>query len=310
MCAFFLVFALNRNWLSKFTCLLVGLNDPYLIKDVVKRVDLSSLVLFVMMAVLPFVGLIPGKATPELLRIGNLLAWFVAAHIVIVSSDIIFSRFYLNKRQTPVPAVLRFAVLAIIYTVLAFLLLDWALHVNVVPLLATSSVIAAVLGLALQDTLRNIFAGLTMILEKSIKQGDWVNFHIDADKTRIGQIMEIGWRSTKIRTFNNNLAIIPNVMLIQSELVNYDRPTPTHGKVLDFPLPVKRDPEHVCRLLCSAAATVPGVLKEPAPDACARDVKIDQITYQLRFWIEDIQKQETIASNVIKACWGGIFEHE
>lgn len=301
--AVWLVLLIYRQRTCRFMCVMFGLRDQQVIANVVARVDGPFRLLLIVLTALPFVALIPGRITPEIVRVGSLYAAFLAVHAIIRGTDIALCHWYLVKRQTTVPGVFRATALAIIYLVLALLLLDWTLGVNVIPLLATSSVIAAVLGLSLQETLKNIFAGLTMSLEKSVKQGDWVDFRVDPEHTRLGQVMEIGWRSTKIRTLNDNVSVIPNTMFIQGELINYDSPSPVNGRVVDFPVSIALAPEAVLEALVAAARIVDGVLEEPAPEAAARDVKIDQIVYQLRFWIESARKREAITSNVIAACW-------
>lgn len=292
-----------RRQASKFLCLLIGLNDPYLIQDVVKRVDGSLQILLASLAVLPFLGLIRGAVGTELVRLGSLVPMFLLVHIIIQSASLIFSRWYLSKRHAEIPQVFTVVLLGVLYFGLALLLLDLALGVNMIPVLATSTVLTAVLGLSLQDMLKNIFAGLTLTLEKSFKPGDWINIEIDPTHGSIAQVVEIGWRSTKLRTKDNNVKIVPNATLIQNEVINYETPSSTHGSAVEVPVSIKLEPEIVCTLLADAAASVDAVLKDPLPSAAAREIKADQIVYRLRFWVETIQKQEEVASKVIQACW-------
>lgn len=294
---------LVRKRLVKFVCLLTGIDDRDLIKSIIARIDTPTQLLLILLAVTPLLSLIPGPIGTLLGGSAGFFAPFLALHILIQASDIAVSQWYVRTRSAGVPSAFRFSALALVYLVGVLLLLDWTLGVNVLPILATSTVITAVLGLSLQDTLRNIFAGLTMTLEKSIKQGDWVTFRIDPNNTCLGQVLEIGWRSTKIKTANNNVAIIPNILLIQNELINYNAPSPTNGKVVDFPVRSKAGPGIVCAAIVEAAKSAEGVLADPAPEACAREFKIDQIVYQLRFWMDSFEKQEEITSQVIDAAW-------
>jgi small-conductance mechanosensitive channel len=297
------LFLLYRKQGIKFLCLLTGLNDPYLIQSVVKKTDAAIQILLASLAVLPFFGLLNGTAGKELLRLGVLVPVFLLVHILIQASNLIFSSWYLSKRQVEVPAAFRVVVLSVLYFALGLLLLDLALGVNMLPVLATSTVLTAVLGLSLQDTLRNIFAGLTLTLEKSFKPGDWVNMQVDPNHTAIAQVVEIGWRSTKLRTRDNNVKIIPNASLIQNEVINYDSPTSTQGFVIEVPVSCKVEPKSVCEALENAAGSVAGVLKEPPAASWAREIRVDQIVYRLRFWLDGIQKQEETTSKVIQACW-------
>jgi len=127
-------------------------------------------------------------------------------------------------------------VLSAIYLVFGLVLLEWVLGVNVLPILATSTVVTAVVGLAMQDTLKNLFAGLTMSFERRFRQGDWVMFRIDQVNTATGEVVEIGWRTTKLRTPDNNFTVIPNAVFTSNQLINYSQPTPAFPKIIEMPV--------------------------------------------------------------------------
>ncbi|GEM_PF-1883268 len=298
-----LLLLVTRKRVFKFICRVVGLEDSRLVKGVSQRIDLPLKFLLILLALIPFVSLLAAPVAVELLRPAVFLAGFLFTHVVIQAADECVGHWHVARRNAPVPGVFRFAVLSLIYLAVVLLLMDWSLGVNVVPLLATSTVVTAVVGLALQDTLRNIFAGLTLTVERSVREGDWLLFRLSSNTPCVGQVVEIGWRSTKIRTIDNDIAIIPNVSLIQNEVVNYSSPTQTRGRVVLFPLDSAGDPQKVCALLAEAAGSVEGVLAEPAPQAAAKEFEGDRIVYQLRFWIGRFDKDEEITSNVISAAW-------
>jgi len=93
--------------------------------------------------------------------------------------------------------------------------------VNLLQLVTTSAVLTAIIGLALQDTLGNLFAGLAIQVEKPFRVGQWVNL---AGKD--GLVSEITWRATKIRTKNGNFVIVPNSTLSRETITNYSEPMP------------------------------------------------------------------------------------
>src|SRR5262249_33793129 len=151
--------------------------------------------LLLLLAALPFVQMMPGVFGHVLLRLVRCLIPFLACHVLIQGADLAIFKWYLGHwKDVRLPGVLRFAALTGAYAVVALLVLDWALGVDVVPLLATSTVVTAVLGFALQDTIKNFFAGLTVSLEGTFQQGDWVSFHHNAGGSLVGEIIEIGWR--------------------------------------------------------------------------------------------------------------------
>ena len=85
---------------------------------------------------------------------------------------------------------------------------------------ATTAVGAVVIGFALQDTLGNLFAGLAIQIEKPFRVGHWVRV-ADTD----GQVSEITWRATKVRTKAGNFVIVPNSTLSNDTIINYSEPT-------------------------------------------------------------------------------------
>ena len=78
---------------------------------------------------------------------------------------------------------------------------------------------AVVLGFALQDTLGNLFAGLAIQIEKPFRVGHWVRI-ADID----GQVSEVTWRATKVRTKTGNFVIVPNRKLSDDLIINYSEP--------------------------------------------------------------------------------------
>jgi small-conductance mechanosensitive channel len=163
--------------------------------------------------------------------------------------------------------------------------------------------VTAVLGFALQDTIKNFFAGLTVSLERTFRQGDWVSFHHNASSSLVGEIIEIGWRSTRVRTRNNDYVVVPNSQFITGELTNYNAPACQHARELVLQVKDAIGPERVKNALASAAVGADGVLAEPIPQVLVKDWKADQIVYSLRFWVERFEDEEETRSCVLERVW-------
>jgi small-conductance mechanosensitive channel len=86
-------------------------------------------------------------------------------------------------------------------------------------ILATSGVLAIVLGLALQNTLADVFAGLAINIERPFATGEWISATDGVD----GQVMEINWRATRLRTGANDMIVIPNSMVAKTVVTNRSR---------------------------------------------------------------------------------------
>ena len=107
-----------------------------------------------------------------------------------------------------------------IYVVGLLFLLDY-LGVSISPLIASLGIGGLAVALALQPTLSNFFAGVQVVSDRMARMGDF----IEIDEKIRGYVTEIGWRSTKIRTSTNNIIIIPNSILANSQVTNYNLPS-------------------------------------------------------------------------------------
>lgn len=119
---------------------------------------------------------------------------------------------------------------------------------NIGSLLAGVGIAGMVLGLALKDSLANIFGGISLVLDKSIKVGD----KIKLDSGEVGVIHDIGLRSSKVKTYDNEIIILPNNGLANSKIINYVAPTPHHRAVVKFGVEYGNDIEKVKKVALNA----------------------------------------------------------
>jgi small-conductance mechanosensitive channel/CRP-like cAMP-binding protein len=162
-------------------------------------------------------------------------------------------------------------------TVLAIIDLDFGLPLGAV--LATSGIVAIVLGLALQNTLADVFAGIAVGVERPFQLGDviWVDGGIQ------GQVVETNWRSTHIATDQGNVAVVPNSVLAKSRLVNLSSPTPVRRDTISLRLDIAT-PSDYCRLVLNAAVHACQLpLAHPAPVISCTGLYGDGATYEIAF---------------------------
>ncbi len=157
-------------------------------------------------------------------------------------------------------AVLKGAVIAVGCVVI----LDM-LGVSVAPLLTAMGVGGLAVALALQDTLADLFAGFHLLVEKSIRVGDFVRLESGQE----GWVDDITWRTARVRTPANNMVVIPNKKLAQSVVVNYSLPQEEMGISLAVHVPYGADYDRVESLLVEeaikAAAELPGLAEGQKP---------------------------------------------
>ena len=160
-------------------------------------------------------------------------------------------------------------------------------------LLATSAIGGLVLGLALQDTLGNLFAGLAIQVEKPFEVGDWVkaaNYE--------GRVAEVTWRATKIRTNSGMFVIIPNSLVSKDTLVNYSQPSCVQRIEHTVGLGYEAAPNLVKGVILEACAAIPEILREPAADVLLWEYAESSISYKCRFWISDFGQKDVIVDKL------------
>lgn len=127
-----------------------------------------------------------------------------------------------------------------------------SLGVSITPILATLGVGGLAVALALQDTLANLFAGFHISVAKQVRVGDYVKLETGEE----GYVVDIDWRSTKIKMLPNNLVLIPNDKLNKAIITNYCLPDKEMAVLVDLGVHYKSDLEKVEKITCEVAKTV------------------------------------------------------
>jgi small-conductance mechanosensitive channel len=164
----------------------------------------------------------------------------------------------------PVPGLSQVVIKGIILMIGMLILLD-TLGVSITPMITALGVGGLAAALALQDTLSNLFAGLHILMEKSIRIGDFIKLESGQE----GYVIDITWRTTRIRMLPNNLIVIPNNKLAQSIVTNYYLPEKSMAVEIRVGVSYNTSPDHVEKVLIEealkGAEEIPGMLSNPAP---------------------------------------------
>ena len=172
-------------------------------------------------------------------------------------------------------------------------------------LLATSAVGAVVVGFALQDTLGNFFAGVAIQIEKPFRVGHWIN--IGGSE---GQVEQVTWRATKLRTKDGQFLIVPNSVISKDPILNYSEPTVPTLLQVEVGASYLTSPNDVRAAIHRALANASLVMRDPAPEVIVTGFGDSAIPYAARFWIADYA-QDLAAKDVPEAGAadpGGIHE--
>jgi CRP-like cAMP-binding protein len=164
-------------------------------------------------------------------------------------------------------------------------------------LLATSAVGAVVVGFALQDTLGNFFAGLAIQVEKPFRVGHWIN--IGGSE---GQVEEVTWRATKLRTKAGQFLIVPNSVVSKDPILNFSEPTVPTRLEVEVGASYLTPPNQVKQAIQRAMANAPLVMTEPAPLVILQGFGPSSLDYSAKFWVADYswdtQAKDQVRTNI------------
>jgi small-conductance mechanosensitive channel len=143
-------------------------------------------------------------------------------------------------------------VVRIIVLVVGALLVLHNLGISITPVLATLGIGGLAVALALQDTLANLFAGFYITVSRQIKIGDYIK----TDTGDEGYVIDINWRTTKIRMLPNNVILIPNDRLTKAIVTNYHLPELEMSISVDVGVHYNSDLEKVEKVTCEVAKEI------------------------------------------------------
>ncbi len=229
------------------------------------------------------VGTIEGVLLTLMIVLGSVLIYYIIDALVTVG----YRDFGTKIRGKVNESLLQFfhSILIVIVILGAFLVIlsNWGIEIG--PLLAGLGVAGIAIAFALQSTLANIFGGISMLLDRSINVGDVV----ELDDGTKGHILKINLRSTKVKTFNNKLMIVPNGKLSESNIKNVALPGPETRVVVPFGVVYGSNVEMVKKLVLKEINKVNGLFKEKKPIVRFMEMADSSLKFKVYFYIESFE---------------------
>jgi len=226
--------------------------------------------------------------------VGFSVVWFVASTL----QALFLAEAHSNALRSRTPRLLVDIVRLCFVVVGMVMVYSGVWHKDVSPLLTTFGVGSLVVGLALQDTLGNLFSGLSLIFERPVAVGDWVQLG-----DTIGKVRQITWRSVRIVTRELNEITIPNSAIGKDRILNFSSPTRLHGFKITVGFSYDAPPSLVKEMLQTTALETPGISETPAPDARTIDFAASSVTYELRVFIEDYELLTDVRNDLMSRVW-------
>jgi small-conductance mechanosensitive channel len=191
-----------------------------------------------------------------------------------------FVRLYIVLDRRPQQArLIQDLIVAGVYLGVTLSIIGFVFGAPIGTLVATSGVVAIILGLALQNTLSDVFSGIALTLGRPFSIGDWIQL---TDGTE-GRVVQNNWRSTQILTPAHNVVVLPNSALAKLSLTNLTRPDESHLVVLAVRIAADRRPSAIETILKSALDQCGCIVQDPRPVVAFKGIDAIAVDVELQF---------------------------
>ena len=224
-----------------------------------------------------------------------------ATVLVKILRILLFEYLFFSHMKVGVPLLLVNLFTLLISILLGGLLISEVFGIQLAPLLATSAVFSLIVGLAVQDTLGNLFSGVALQFDKPYEIGDWIEGQTGVQKW-VGQVYEISWRATVIIGLYDELITIPNRIMGSAQVANFSPKGKPISRSQIFRIYPDTDLRVVREALLKAAGRVPRIRKDPAPYVAIHETTESWIPVKLIYFIDDFGSQWLISDQVIEAA--------
>lgn len=266
-------------------------------KSRIPKVPLGLLVLFFLLktfaSIFKYADLEPTAVSIDVAA--AIVLWMAIIRIVVYFVVDFFIR---QKKKIAIPTITRDFGLAIVYIIIAMIVLKHRTDINLGSLLTTSAILTAVIGFAMQDTLGNLFSGLALQLEHPYQIDDWVGFEgIE------GKVVGITWKSTKILTRTEELIFVPNNTIAKSRLINFSRPSPKHITYFEIGTSYNDPPHKVREAITDVVMNHPMVDRNHTPLVMVAKYDNFSISYKVFFATEDFATEGKTKAEILNDLW-------
>jgi len=200
----------------------------------------------------------------------------------------------LDRRPTEA-RLLQDLMVAVVYVGVALSILAFVFGAPIGTLVATSGVVAVILGLALQNTLGDVFSGIALTLGRPFGIGDWIQL---GDGTE-GRVIENNWRSTQLLTAAHNVVVLPNSVLAKVGLTNLTRPDETHLIALTVRIASIHQPSIVEDVMKSVLQSCGSIVRQGPAVVALKSIDAAAIEVELQFRVADPAHRTAARNEVI-----------
>ena len=240
-------------------------------------------------------------AEDSVIRIPKLILWSILAFLAVRAlSTFIFDVLFRIRRGYEAPTLIRniFSILA--FTGLFVLIFNKIYQeVNLGALFTTSAIFGVIIGLALQDTLGNFFAGISLHADRPFQVGDVI---VVGPQKHTGVIESITWRAIKIRTFQNHIVLVSNSNAAKEAIEVCPRDN-LNARLVFFGTLYTDSPAKTIHVVREAVRDADNVSEKITPIVRIRNLGEFSIEWEIKYWLEDYAKYNDTDALVRQRVW-------
>jgi small-conductance mechanosensitive channel len=227
-----------------------------------------------------------------------------ALGLILILGWVVYDLLLLRRRDRTATRIMKDLTTVALATASVLLLTRQIFQVNLASLIATSAVVSLIVGLALQETLSSVFAGLALQVERPYEPGDWITYD-----GFMGRVEEVNWRSTRLLTLENDTVVVPNHLMARGNILNHGRDGHPTVRRLTVGVSYGVPPNRVRQILMGILTGDPGVSGTPPPQVHLAEYGDFAITYQLRFAVTDFGSHLVIQDRILTRVWYAFHRH-
>lgn len=227
-----------------------------------------------------------------------LILFFTLVILVKIASFFVFDFLLSIKKDSRDVRLFRDIFIIILYIVGILFIIKYYLNIEITVILASSAVLTVVAGFALQDVLGDLFSGIALNFEESLKIGNWVKIGEFA-----GKIEQLRWRAIILRTIDNVLVLIPNKLASKEKVLNFGAAGEDFALRLDIGVSYRNNPDIVIKAIHNVLKNIDDVLKHPAPLVMVKKFADFSIIYEVKFWLKDYSRKDIVEAEIRRKTW-------
>ena len=198
----------------------------------------------------------------------------------------------------PIPQLLLALPRILLLLAAGWILVGGVWGVDLSAALTALGVTSLVVSFALQDTLSGLASGFLLVSDQPFQPGDWV----EVDDIE-GVVVDLNWRTTRVKTRNGDVIVVPNSQLANAAITNFSTPEPLHRIVYPVQVAFVNPPTTARNMLLDAARSTPGVLEDPAPRVMVVQTDDPLMGYEVQMWVADYAIAPRVKSEFGALVW-------